>query len=172
VVGDRPARRSVFGSEAELGGLGYILAFPSTIQPLHGKILAIMNPTIQALIVVECWRTVCVLAGCLFGYFGYRLFRIGIYEKQGELRAEWSGKSLALRQVGPGVFFALFGILIAMVGVVRKFDIESSFGGSSVQQVSGINNTRESTLSVSQSPQIDDRRHVDTIIEKSADKAR
>ena len=86
-----------------------------------------MSPTVQALLIVEVFRAICVFAGCLLSYFGYRLFRVGIYEKQGELKAQWGGRSLLLRQVGPGVFFVLFGVAMASVGFLRKF--EADFNG-------------------------------------------
>ncbi|HEY1903381.1 MAG TPA: hypothetical protein VGG56_13170 [Terracidiphilus sp.] len=83
-----------------------------------------MSPAIQALLIVQVFRSICVLAGCLLAYFGYRLFKEGVYEKQGELKAQWGGKSLLLRQVGPGVFFALFGVAMASVGFLRKFEAD------------------------------------------------
>jgi hypothetical protein len=43
-----------------------------------------------------------------FGYFGHRLFRIGFYERSGELRAHFGEHRLLLKAVAPGVFFALF----------------------------------------------------------------
>ena len=83
-----------------------------------------MSPAIQALLIVQVFRSICVLAGCLLAYFGYRLFKEGVYDKQGELKAQWGGKSLLLRQVGPGVFFALFGVAMASVGFLRKFEAD------------------------------------------------
>jgi len=55
------------------------------------------------------------------------LFRLGIYEKQGELKGSWRGASLTLRQVGPGVFFALFGVGIASLGLTRHFEASYTY---------------------------------------------
>lgn len=81
-----------------------------------------MLPTVQAYLILQLFRVICVCAGCFMAYLGYRLFQQGIYEKQGELRASYGKTSLVLRQVGPGIFFALFGIAIAYTGFLRKFE--------------------------------------------------
>lgn len=82
-----------------------------------------MLPAIQAFIVVEIVRVFCISAGCFLAYLGFRLFRLGIYEHDGELEAKYKDVSLTLRQIGPGVFFALFGVAMAYTGFARKFEI-------------------------------------------------
>jgi hypothetical protein len=82
-----------------------------------------MAPVIQAFLIVEIFRFACVMAGCFLAYLGCRLFCLGLYEKQGELKASYGKMSLALRQVGPGVFFALFGVAMACTGFIRKFEV-------------------------------------------------
>lgn len=94
-----------------------------------------MSETIQAFLIVEIFRLLCVFAGVLLAYWGYRLFKVGLYEKQGELKASYGKVSLVLRQVGPGIFFALFGVALAYIGCIRKFEIESG-EGSAIKQLS------------------------------------
>jgi hypothetical protein len=68
-------------------------------------------------------RILVVLVGLLFGFFGYRLIRLGIYEKADELRASWNGAGLVLRQAGPGIFFALLGTIIISLDVFEPSTI-------------------------------------------------
>ena len=76
-------------------------------------------------------RCVCLqdalLIGCsiLFGTFGYRLFRLGVYDKQGELKASYHGMSLTFRQFGPGLGFALFAVAFAVVAMARGVSVQS-----------------------------------------------
>ena len=68
-----------------------------------------------------------LLIGCsiLFGTFGYRLFRLGVYDKQGELKASYHGMSLTFRQFGPGLGFALFAVAFAVVAMARGVSVQS-----------------------------------------------
>lgn len=83
-----------------------------------------MTEYVQVLLIANLFRVLCLATGVMFGYFGYRLFVIGIYEKAGELKAAFGDKHLVLKQVGPGVFFALFGVMIAAVGGLRTLNVE------------------------------------------------
>jgi hypothetical protein len=80
-----------------------------------------MSPVNQALSITACLRLGCIAAGCFVTYLGFRLFKLGIYDKAGDLEGRWDGFSLTLRQVGPGVFFALFGLGLAALGFSRPF---------------------------------------------------
>lgn len=74
------------------------------------------------LALVVFYRICGLAAGVTMAYFGYRLFREGIYEKAGELVAKWQGKELALRQAAPGTFFAVLGVLLVGVSVWRQLE--------------------------------------------------
>ena len=65
---------------------------------------------------------------CGFGSIamGYRLFRLGIFERAGDLKANWGERSLLLKAAAPGTFFALFGSAIIAVTLWRGFTIETS----------------------------------------------
>jgi hypothetical protein len=67
-------------------------------------------------IAIVLFRIIVLAAGTLFAVLGYRLFKIGYFEKAGELKAAWGNKNLSLKQVAPGVFFALFGAVIVAIG--------------------------------------------------------
>ena len=56
-------------------------------------------------------------------WMGYRLFRLGIYEKAGELKTSWSGRSLTLRQAAPGTFFVLLGAIVLGIALHRSFGV-------------------------------------------------
>lgn len=68
------------------------------------------------------YRILTILCGFGFAYLGYRLFCLGITKEAGELQAKYGDSGLMLRQVAPGVFFALFGVIIAAVGIYRGVD--------------------------------------------------
>lgn len=58
-------------------------------------------------------------------YFGYKLFRSGIDAVQvGDIR--FLGWVIALKQVGPGIFFALFGTILLSVSAMNNIKFENS----------------------------------------------
>ncbi|NML18268.1 hypothetical protein [Azohydromonas caseinilytica] len=69
---------------------------------------------------IEIFRGVERLIVVLFGgasiYFGYKLFEKA-YQEFGELTAEAAGNKLSIKRVGPGVFFASFGMLILVTSL-------------------------------------------------------
>lgn len=75
---------------------------------------------------VLLFRTIMVLVGLAFAYLGYSLFKIGVYEKAGELKAAWGDRNLALKQAAPGTFFALFGVIVVGISVMRGADLHSA----------------------------------------------
>jgi len=81
------------------------------------------------------YRLIVVLSGLAIVWLGYRLFRIGVYEKAGELKAAWGDKNLLLKQVAPGVFFALFGSAILVAGLVRGITFHQESGGIDDERV-------------------------------------
>ncbi|HTT17870.1 MAG TPA: hypothetical protein VMG82_02930 [Candidatus Sulfotelmatobacter sp.] len=82
-----------------------------------------MSEFTQALLIANIYRYLLIVAGTVIVFMGYRLFDRGYFEKGGELRATWGGNHILLRQVAPGVFFAVFGLLTISVGVFRKIEI-------------------------------------------------
>ena len=82
-----------------------------------------MSEFLRVLLVLILYRSIAIIAGVVVTYLGYKLFVLGIYQKAGELKAGWSGKSLALRQAAPGTFFALFGTAVVVVSLWRGIDI-------------------------------------------------
>jgi hypothetical protein len=70
-------------------------------------------------------RILLVLVGALAVYLGYRLFReIPSAEKStGKLQLP-GGVSIFLTRIGPGVFFALFGIGVIGYSVVRPIELQ------------------------------------------------
>jgi hypothetical protein len=78
-----------------------------------------------SLIVVGTYRLIALMSGILSVYFGYKLFRIGIYEKAGDLKASFGESHLALRQAAPGTFFALFGAIVISIGIWKGIKIQS-----------------------------------------------
>ena len=59
-------------------------------------------------------RLATVLVAAMSIYFGYRLFYI-VTERQGKLKIQNQDYSLQLSDVGPGVFFELFGAVVIIV---------------------------------------------------------
>ncbi len=78
----------------------------------------------QIVFAIAGYRVLTILIGLAFAYFGYKLFVLGIYEKAGDLKAAWGGRSLVVRQAAPGTFFALFGVTVIAIALIRGVDIE------------------------------------------------
>jgi hypothetical protein len=88
-----------------------------------------MSEFTWSLIIVGVYRLVALCSGILSIYLGYKLFRVGIYEKAGELKASFGGNHLLLRQAAPGTFFALFGAIVISIGLWKGIRIQSSEDG-------------------------------------------
>ena len=73
---------------------------------------------------VIAYRLAILLVGLLFAFLGYKLFRLGIYEKAGELKAAWGDRNLTLKQAAPGTFFASFGAMIVGIALFRGVDFD------------------------------------------------
>ena len=67
-------------------------------------------------------RLMIVGSATLALYLGYRLFVAGIINKQS---GEFSGKSLSIKliNVGPGIFFALFGVCVLVVMISARLQL-------------------------------------------------
>lgn len=66
-------------------------------------------------------RILVVFAGTLAIYLGFRLFYL-VKQKQGELRLQGKDLGLSLGDVGPGIYFALFGSLILVTNLFRQVE--------------------------------------------------
>jgi len=86
-----------------------------------------------SIIVIGTYRIITLLAGLLSIYLGYKLFRVGIYEKAGDLKATWGSSNLVLKQAAPGTFFALFGAAVISFGIWKGVSVQSS--GRALQPV-------------------------------------
>lgn len=72
------------------------------------------------------YKFVTLLTGFGVVYMGYRLFRTGVFEKAGELKAAWGERNLELKQAAPGTFFAVLGAIVLMIAVNKGISFESS----------------------------------------------
>lgn len=84
-----------------------------------------MSEFMQAAVVVLTYRVVTVLCGTLIIFLGYLLFRIGVFEKAGELKGVWGDRRLVLKQGAPGTFFVVFGAIIVSVSIWKGVDLET-----------------------------------------------
>ena len=83
-----------------------------------------MTEYVQVVLIANAFRVLSLLVGLGFGYLGYRLYTVGVFEKAQELRAAFGKANLTLKQVAPGVVFGIAGIIIAALGVVRPVVVE------------------------------------------------
>jgi hypothetical protein len=70
------------------------------------------------------YKLATLLVGMIFGVLGYKLFRAGVYEKAGDLKAAWGNKNLVLKQAAPGTFLALFGLILITTALIKGLDFE------------------------------------------------
>jgi hypothetical protein len=89
-----------------------------TFQPNEFEIVTISR-CIERILAV-------LIYGCSLG-FGWNLFRVGIVnEQQAEISS--GGWKIALRKVGPGIFFALFGVVGLIASIRAPLHLESPAG--------------------------------------------
>jgi len=111
-----------------------------------------MSEFTKALLVASIFRYVLVIAGVVFAYMGYRLFILGYFEKAGELRAAFGNNHIILKQVAPGVFFALLGVATIAVGVYRGMEIKVPMGNSGDLRTAQYTNMAGQTSNAQVSP--------------------
>jgi hypothetical protein len=80
----------------------------------------------QDVLALLTYRLAVLACGFASIVMGYRLFRLGVFERAGELKATWGERSLLLKAAAPGTFFALFGSAIIAVTVWKGFTVETS----------------------------------------------
>ncbi len=66
------------------------------------------------------FRLAVLSVGTFFAYLGYRLFLSG-FIGPANLEAKGAGYSLSLGEAAPGIFFALFGTILIVVGISWAF---------------------------------------------------
>lgn len=81
------------------------------------------HPAEFSVVVANITRIAYIIAGMFPIYLGYRLFTLGFSKTGGEFNGEGGGLKIALRNVAPGVFFALFGMGICVSSLVRPIDV-------------------------------------------------
>ena len=84
-----------------------------------------MTEFILGVTVVVLYRGLTIVCGLAIVYLGFVLFRLGVYERAGELKAIWGTKNLTLKQAAPGTLFALFGASVITATVWRGVDFSS-----------------------------------------------
>jgi len=83
-----------------------------------------MTEYVQVVLIANIFRALRLFVCLGFGYLGYRLYAIGVFEKAQELKAVFGNANLTVKQVAPGVVFGIAGIIIAALGVVRPVTVE------------------------------------------------
>jgi hypothetical protein len=84
-----------------------------------------MDPLLSGLLVRFFERITVVLIGGMAVYLGFRLFREVPEHRDsaGKLVLPWD-ISIVLTRVGPGIFFALFGVVAVSLALVRPLEIQ------------------------------------------------
>lgn len=95
------------------------------------------------IIVVALYRCVSMFIGLVFGLLGYRLFVLGIQAKAGDFNAAWGKNNVALKRAAPGTFFALFGVIIISVSLIKGPTVNEVYSLKGINQnsYSKITNT-------------------------------
>ena len=78
---------------------------------------------LMGIVYLMLYRLSIVATGALSIYLGYRLFLSGLfpYAVEGNsFNAEILGNTFSLRSAAPGLFFALFGVIVIVIMIVRS----------------------------------------------------
>jgi hypothetical protein len=84
-----------------------------------------MDQTALFTVLLVAFRILALTAGALFVFLGYRLFKIGYFDRAGELHAAWGEKRIVLKQTAHGIFFALFGALVLGFAIWKPLSIST-----------------------------------------------
>ena len=82
-----------------------------------------MESNTQIFLCLTGYKIITLLVGSFFSYMGYRLFKLGIWGKAGNLEANIGDKKLILKRAAPGTFFALFGAIIISLTVIKGLEL-------------------------------------------------
>lgn len=80
----------------------------------------------ETIIILVVYRVITIIVGFAIIYLGYLLFKMGLFEKAGELETAWGDKRLVLKRAAPGTFFALFGSIVIAISLLKGFTISES----------------------------------------------
>lgn len=85
-----------------------------------------MSDVVSVVALVVLLRIAMVITGFGFTWLGYRLFRAGVYEHGSDIKASWGDSYLILKQAAPGTLFALFGVAVIGLSIVRGVSVEGT----------------------------------------------
>src|SRR5215471_4010449 len=91
-----------------------------------------MTDFTQGMLIGVVYHAFAIAIGFGMTYLGYKLFRVGVYEKAGELKAVWGEKHLTLKQAAPGTFFGLFGAVVIGVALVQGVHMTQDYSSGKV----------------------------------------
>lgn len=66
------------------------------------------------------YKLACLAVGSLLCYFGYRLFKEGIWGNAGNLEANFRDTTLVVKSAAPGTFFVLLGAVIIVTTILQS----------------------------------------------------
>src|SRR5689334_6495075 len=85
---------------------------------------AILSDSNQFVLIAIIYRIFSLAFGFAFGVLGYKLYVKGVFDKSQEVGGRWGSMEVIMKNVAPGVVFAVAGIIIAGFGVVRPISVE------------------------------------------------
>jgi len=97
-----------------------------------------MDPLSKAFLIASIYRYALIVAGVMFAWRGYRLFKLGYFEKAGELKAAYGSSHLLVKQVAPGVFFAAIGAAMVAGPLIWMKPIQISIPASRANAPSAV----------------------------------
>ncbi len=96
------------------------------------------------IITIYLFKALVILVGLAFVYMGYKLFVKAITAPAGSLMGESGDKKIKLLRFAPGIFFALVGTVVVVVGSTRKFSVTGPGGGrTDSETVRGSDNVND-----------------------------
>ncbi len=82
-----------------------------------------MDAGLVAILSHSIERIIAVLVGGLAIYYGFRLFLVVPLQTSGDGKIQLPGVSVVLAKAGPGIFFATFGALVVITGLLRPIKV-------------------------------------------------
>ena len=87
-----------------------------------------MNELNKTLLISNIYRILCLFMGFCFAFLGYRLFMAGVTAPGIDGQAQTVLLKLIFKGAAPGSFFAICGVIISVLGVVRPVVLSSEPG--------------------------------------------
>ena len=82
-----------------------------------------MGEFAMALLATSFFKIALILSGTASTYMGFLLFREGFSESKGKAEGEGHGVTFKMENVGPGVFFALFGTILIGITAYKGMEV-------------------------------------------------